>query len=210
MKRRNVAILIVGGMLSFYGLGLLGQEAGAKKAPAEFKVKFETTAGDFVIEVHRDWAPIGADRFHELVSIGFYDEAKFFRVIPGFMAQCGIPADPKVAAKWKNATIKDDAVQKSNKRGFVTFAKSPFPNSRSTQFFINYADRNAQLDSQGFAPFGKVIEGMEIVDKLYGEYGKKREEEQPDQMLIQSQGNAYLEAKFPKLDTIKKATILEK
>ena len=205
MKRRNAAILVVCGLLSMCGLGLLGQEGGPKKAPAKFKAKFETTVGDFVIEVHRDWSPNGADRFYELVSLGLYDDCKFFRVLPEFMVQFGINGDPKVARKWKDATIKDDFVVKSNKRGYVTFAKSGLPNSRTTQIFINFNDRNKFLDSQGFSPFGEVIEGMDVVDKINSEYG-----ERPDQGQVQNAGNAYLNSKFPNLDGVKKATILDK
>ena len=204
MKSRNWSILAVCGLVVVLGLNLLGQE-GAEKAPKTFQAKFETTAGDFVIEVHRDWAANGADRFHELVSEGLFDECKFFRVVKGFMVQFGIHGDPKVSAKWRKARIKDDPVMKSNKRGFVTFATSG-PNSRTTQVFINYAD-NKNLDSMGFAPFGEVIEGMDVVDKLYGGYGEKPSKAQQE---IQEQGNEFLKTNFPKLDGIKKATIVEK
>ena len=140
-------------------------EPKSKQAPATFRIKLETTKGDVVIEVTREWSPIGADRIHELVSAKFYDDCRFFRVIKNFMAQIGINGDPKVHAAWKDKTIKDDPVKKSNLRGFVSFAKSGAPNSRSTQFFISYKD-NAYLDEFGFSPFGKVIEGMDVVDKL--------------------------------------------
>jgi peptidyl-prolyl cis-trans isomerase A (cyclophilin A) len=205
MKRKGWSIAIVCGLLATFGWNLFGQEGTkSKKAPDTFQAKFETTAGDFVIEVKREWAPNGADRFYQLVSSGFYDECKFFRVVPKFMVQFGISGDPKTAAKWKEATIKDDPVIKSNKKGFVTFAKSGLPNSRTSQVFISFGD-NTFLDSQGFSPFGQVVEGMSVVEKINSQYGEK-----PDQGQIQSRGNEYLNDKFPKLDGIKKATIVEK
>ncbi len=167
-----------------------------------YRVKFETTAGDFVVEVHRDWAPVGAERFHELVKSGFYDDAKFFRVVPNFMVQFGISADPKVMDEWRDAKIKDDPVKRSNKKGYMTFATSG-PNSRTSQVFINYKN-NTFLDDQGFSPFGEVVEGMDVVEKINSEYG-----ERPNQSLIQKKGNAYLNSDFPRLDGIKKATIVE-
>lgn len=171
-----------------------------------FQVKFETTKGDFVIEVHRDWSPNGADRIEELVKAGFYDDCKFFRNIKGFMVQFGINGDPKVMDKWRDNTIKDDPVKKSNTKGYVTFAKSGRPNSRSTQIFINYGD-NSRLDADRFSPFGQVVSGMDVIDKLYAGYGGDPSEHQGE---IQSQGNKFLEANYPKLDGIKKATIVEK
>jgi peptidyl-prolyl cis-trans isomerase A (cyclophilin A) len=177
-----------------------GQAAEAEKAPATFKVKFDSSAGPFVVEVNRAWAPNAADHFYTLVKNGFYDEARFFRVVPNFMVQFGINADPAVQAKFRN-TIKDDPVKESNKRGYVTFAQTAAPNSRSTQIFVNYKD-NAFLDSQRFAPFGRVTSGMEVVDKINSEAGEK-----PNQGAIQAQGNAYLTKEFPKLDYVKKATI---
>jgi peptidyl-prolyl cis-trans isomerase A (cyclophilin A) len=178
------------------------------QAPERFRVKFETTQGDVVIEVNRAWSPHGANRFHELVTSGFYDGTKFFRVLDGFMAQVGVNGDPTVQAKWRDANIPDDPVVESNKRGFVTFAKSGLPNSRSTQIFINYGD-NSALDAQGFSPFGRVVEGMEVVDKLYSGYGEGAPGGRgPDQQKIQYEGNAYLESQFPKLDAIKQATVV--
>ena len=178
--------------------GFAGQEE--EKAPATFKVKFDSSAGPFVVEVHRAWAPNAADHFYTLVKNGFYDEARFFRVVPNFMVQFGINADPAVQTKFRNS-IKDDPVKESNKRGYVTFAQTSAPNSRSTQIFVNYKD-NSFLDPQRFAPFGQVISGMDAVDKINSEYGEK-----PNQGSIQQQGNAYLKAQFPKLDYVKKATI---
>ena len=205
MKTRNLSMLIACGFIVIGGLNLIGQDKPKpKKAPAKYQAKFETTAGDFVIEVHREWAPIGADRFYNLVSNGLYDGCKFFRIVPDFMAQWGINGDPKISAQWRKSTIKDDPVMKSNKRGFVTFAKADIPNTRSTQVFINFKDNSSILDRSGFAAFGQVIEGMDVVDKINPEYGEK-----PDQQKVQMLGNRYLEAEFPNLDGIKKATIIE-
>ena len=176
--------------------------------PNQFKVKFETTKGDFVIEVSRGWSPNGSDRFYELVQNRFYDECRFFRVLDGFMAQFGIHGDPAVQAKWRDTNILDDPVEQSNRRGFVTFATSG-PNSRTTQLFINFSDRNKFLDSDGFSPFGKVIEGMDVVDSLYNGYGEGPPDGSgPDQSRVQREGNEYLKAEFPKLDYIKRATLL--
>ncbi|MCC7423479.1 MAG: peptidylprolyl isomerase [Planctomycetaceae bacterium] len=175
----------------------------AKRAPDIYQVKFETTKGDFVVEVDRSWAPRGADRFYELVNQQFYDGNKFFRVVKGFMVQFGIHGDPGVSRKWRDARIRDDEVKKSNTRGFITFATSG-PNSRTTQVFINF-ENNQGLDQQGFSPFGRVIEGMEVVDSLYGEYGEAPSQAQ---QRIQEEGNVFLVDKFPKLDTIKTARIV--
>ena len=171
-----------------------------EQAPATFKAVFSTTAGDFVIEVTRDLAPHGVDRFYNLVHNGFFDNQRFFRVVPGFVVQFGIHGDPQVSAAWRDANIPDDPVKGTNARGTITFATAG-PNTRTTQLFINYRD-NGRLDSMGFSPFGKVIEGMDVVDKINSEYG-----EQPSQGKIQAEGNAYLESKFPKLDYIKTARI---
>jgi peptidyl-prolyl cis-trans isomerase A (cyclophilin A) len=165
-----------------------------------YTVKFETTAGDFVVLVHRDWAPRGAGRFYELVKSGFYDDCRFFRVVSGFMVQFGINGTPATQQGWERA-LKDDPPKKSNRRGYITFATSG-RDSRTTQVFINFVD-NGFLDSQGFSPFGEVIEGMDNVDKINAEYG-----ESPDQGQINAGGNVYLNSQFPKLDYIKKATIV--
>jgi len=175
-----------------------------EQAPAVFKASFDTSAGTFVIEVHRDWSPNGADRFYNLVKNGFFDDVRFFRVIPGFMVQFGMHGDPAVQAAWTAARIQDDPVKESNKRGYITFAKPNAPNARSTQVFINFAD-NAGLDSQGFSPFGKVTTGMNVVDKINSSYGATPGN---DQGNIASGGNAYLEKTYPKLDFIKTATIV--
>jgi peptidyl-prolyl cis-trans isomerase A (cyclophilin A) len=176
-------------------------------APATYKARFDTSKGVFVVDVRRDLAPNGADRFYNLVKNGFYDENRFFRVVDGFMVQFGINGDPKVSAPWRTAQIKDDPVKQSNKRGFITFATSG-PNSRTTQVFINFADRNAFLDSQGFSPFGQITTGMNVVDGLYKGYGEGAPNGRgPDQGRIQMEGNAYLTKDFPNLDYVKKATI---
>ena len=174
-----------------------------EKAPETFKAKFDTSKGVIVIEAHRDWAPLGADRFYNLVKNGFYDGCRFFRVLDGFMAQVGMNGDPSIQRAWGNANFRDDPVKGSNKRGYVTFAKASAPNSRSTQFFINYGD-NSRLDADGFAPFGQVVTGMDLVDMLYKGYGSSNV---PDQGRITAEGNAYLMKEYPKLDYIKKATI---
>ena len=172
-------------------------------APASYKVNLDTSKGLIVIDVHRDWAPIAADRFYNLVKNGFYDDIRFFRVLDGFMAQFGMHGEPAIQSAWGRSNFTDDPVKQSNKRGFVTFAKSSAPNSRSTQVFINFVD-NTGLDGQGFAPFGQVVEGMANVDKLYTGYGRNNV---PDQGKITMEGNAYLNKEYPKLDYIKKATI---
>ena len=174
-----------------------------EKAPDKYKAKFDTSAGVFVIEVTRAWAPLGADRFYNLVKNGFYDDVRFFRVLDGFMAQFGMNGDPTIQGPWSKSNFPDDPVKESNKRGYVTFAKSSLPNSRSTQVFINFGD-NSQLDRDGFAPIGRVIDGMNVVDKLYTGYGGNNV---PDQGRIMTEGNAYLLKSYPKLDVVKKATI---
>ena len=177
-----------------------------EQAPATFRANLDTSKGAIVITVHRDWAPVGADRFYNLVKNGFYDDVRFFRVIPGFMAQFGIHGNPAVAAAWRPAQIKDDPVKQTNKRGYVTFATAG-PNTRTTQLFINFGD-NAGLDKQGFAPFGEVTAGMDVVDKIYSGYGEGAPRGKgPDQGRTQSEGNAYLTKEFPRLDYIKSATI---
>jgi len=170
------------------------------KAPAIFKARFTTTKGDFVIEVHRDWSPLGADRFYNLVKNGFYNRAHFFRVVSGFVVQFGLSPTPGVNTAWHDATIQDDPVTQTNSKGSITFATSG-PNTRTTQLFISLGD-NARLDAMGFSPFGKVIEGMDVVEKLYSGYG-----EAPDQGRIQAEGKPYLDANFPQLDSIKLARI---
>jgi len=180
-----------------------------EKAPDKYQARFETEKGTFTVEVHREWAPLGADRFYNLVRNGYFDDCRFFRVVAGFMVQFGINGDPALNAAWRNAKISDDPVTQSNTRGMMTFATSG-PNSRTTQVFINFADRNSSLDGQGFAPFGKITEGMDVVDKLNAEYGDGAPYGRgPDQGRMQSEGNAYLMKDFGKLDFVKTATIVE-
>ena len=181
---------------------LLNPPALKARAPETFKAKFSTTAGDFVVNVTRAWSPLGADRFYNLVKNGFYNDTGFFRVVPGFVVQFGLNGDPRVNAAWDKATIQDDPVTQSNKRGTLCFAKPSFPNSRTTQVFINYGD-NARLDQMGFSVFGDISpEDMKVVDKINSEYGQN-----PDQGAITTQGNKYLKAAFPKMDFIKTAVI---
>lgn len=174
------------------------------QAPPVYRAQFQTSAGEFVIEVNRDWAPRGADRFYNLVQNGFFTDVRFFRVVPNFMVQFGINGDPAIQKHWAEASIPDDKVSQSNKRGYVTFATRG-PNTRTTQVFINFKD-NAFLDGQGFAPFGQVVSGMEVVDKLYSVYGEAPSQQQG---RIQVEGNKFLNASYPKLDHIISATIVK-
>jgi peptidyl-prolyl cis-trans isomerase A (cyclophilin A) len=209
MTSKPASMTLVSAMLlATLALPAFGQSANLgnpsalrETAPATYKARFETSKGAFVVDVTRDWAPNGADRFYNLVKNGFYDGVRFFRVLDGFMAQFGINGDPKVSAVWREARIQDDPVKQSNRRGFVTYAMAG-PNTRTSQLFINYNDRNSSLDKQGFSPFGRVSSGMEVVDALYNGYG-----ESPNQGRIQMEGNAYLAKDFPRLDFVKKATI---
>jgi len=183
-----------------YDPALLHPATLKAQAPENFEVKISTTAGDFTVQINRSWAPLGTDRFYNLVKHHFFDGAAFFRVVPGFIVQFGLSAYPQVNAAWEHASIKDDPVSQSNKTGTLTFATAG-PNTRTTQLFINFGD-NGGLDRQGFAPFGTVTDGMDVVKKIYAGYG-----EAPDQGEITTKGKSYLEAKFPKLDTIKTVTI---
>jgi peptidyl-prolyl cis-trans isomerase A (cyclophilin A) len=222
MRLMTKAFVSVLSLLCAAALGLAWEQAGAQsskeklmnpaalteKAPDVFRAKFETSKGDFVIEVTRAWSPNGADRFCNLVKNGYYDGCRFFRVLSGFMAQFGINGDPKVNSVWYQARIKDDPVKQSNTRGYVTYAKSNIPNTRTTQVFINYGD-NSRLDADGFSPFGKVVDGMKVIDSLYSAYGEGAPGGTgPDQSRVYNEGNAYLEKNFPKLDFIKSATIV--
>lgn len=182
-------------------------EAMNERAPEVFLATFATLKGDFVLEVHRDWAPNGADRFYNLVRNRFYDESRFFRVIPGFMIQFGIHGDPEIGKFWRESRIPDDPVTQSNTRGFVSFAKTSEPDSRTTQVFINFSD-NSNLDGMGFAPFAEVVEGMDVVGQLYSAYGDGAPRGPgPEQERIHSEGNEYLDAKFPFLDKIAKTAV---
>jgi peptidyl-prolyl cis-trans isomerase A (cyclophilin A) len=170
------------------------------KAPETFKARFTTTKGDFVVEVHRAWSPLGADRFYNLVKNGYFNRAHFFRVVSGFVVQFGLSPSPAVNTAWHDAIIQDDPVTQTNAKGSITFATSG-PNSRTTQLFINLSE-NARLDKMGFSPFGTVIEGMDVVEKLYSGYG-----ESPDQGRITAEGKPYLDQNFPLLDSIKLARL---
>jgi peptidyl-prolyl cis-trans isomerase A (cyclophilin A) len=180
---------------------LLDPSQAKLQAPATFRVRFETTRGTFVVAVTRAWAPLGADRFYNLVRAGFFDDAGFFRVVRGFVVQFGLNGDPRANLAWERARLSDDPVRESNRRGRLTFATAG-PGTRTTQLFINTGD-NASLDPQGFSPFGEVVEGLNVVDTLYDGYG-----EEPDQGLITSKGNQYLKTRFPRLDFVKTARIL--
>jgi peptidyl-prolyl cis-trans isomerase A (cyclophilin A) len=186
---------------------LMNPAALTEQAPASYKVRFDTSKGAFTVQVNRAWAPHGADRFYNLVKNGFYDNVRFFRVLTGFMAQFGINGDPQVSAHWREARIPDDPVKASNTRGMITFATAG-PNTRTTQVFINFAD-NSALDAQGFAPFGQVVSGMKVVDRLNAEYGEGAPQGPgPNQARLQMEGNAYLKKGFARMDYVKKATIV--
>jgi len=181
--------------------GLRNPAALTEQAPATFSAAFDTSKGRFVVEVHREWAPLGADRFYNLVKSGFFNDVRFFRVIGGQLAQFGMHGDPAVQEAWRDAAIQDDPVRHGNTRGSVSFATRG-PNTRTTQLFINLRD-NSAYDRLGFAPFAEVVSGMDVVDRLYPEY-----EERPEQPLIDEEGNAYLTREFPNLDYIQKASLV--
>ena len=188
---------------------LLTPDSLTATAPDVFQARFETSKGDFVIEVHREWSPQGADRFYNLVSSGYYDDVRFFRVVAGFMAQFGIHGDPEVAAAWRGQRIEDDPVMQSNTRGFVSYAMGG-ANTRTTQIFINYGD-NSRLDEMGFAPFGQVVEGMDVADQIFSDYGDfPPRGNGPEGAQIQSRGNEYLSEEFPYLDFVRRATIVSR
>src|ERR1700730_2247771 len=204
-------VAVAAGVL-IIAVGVSAQEAGkvdfskaklktpaqlTETAPATYKAAFDTSAGAFVVEVHRDWAPKGADRFYNLVKNGFFDDTRFFRVVPNFMVQFGLNGDPAIQSVWRTANLTDDPVKESNKTGYITFATAG-PGTRTTQVFINFKD-NAGLDRQGFAPFGEVTSGMDVVNKLYSGYGEKPNAGNAYLM----KGNAYVTKEFPKLDYIK-------
>jgi peptidyl-prolyl cis-trans isomerase A (cyclophilin A) len=181
--------------------GLRNPAALTEQAPPNFQVAFDTSKGRVVVDVHRDWAPLGADRFYNLVKNGFFNDVRFFRVIGGQLAQFGMHGDPAVQQAWRDAVIQDDPVRHGNTRGTVSFA-SRGPNTRTTQLFINLRD-NSPYDRLGFAPFAEVVTGMDVIDRLYSDY-----EERPEQPLIDEEGNAYLTREFPNLDYIQKAAIV--
>ena len=186
--------------------GLLNPAEARLTAPPKFKARFKTSKGEFVVEVNRDWAPKGVDRFYSLVTIGYFTDIAIFRVIQGFMMQFGIHGNPELNKVWKNATILDDPVTQSNTEGMLTFATRG-ANTRTTQFFINFGN-NVRLDGMGFAPFGKVVEGMTVVNSIYSGYGEGAPRGRgPAQGRMQAEGNTYLKADFPKLDYIESITI---
>jgi peptidyl-prolyl cis-trans isomerase A (cyclophilin A) len=212
--RSRRSILMLAAVLAALATPALAQSKLAnpaalnEQAPASYKVRFDTTKGPFVIQVNRAWAPHGADRFYNLVKNGFFDNVRFFRVISGFMVQFGINGNPQISAHWRNANIPDDPVKQSNARGMITFATAG-PNTRTTQVFINFGNNN-RLDGQGFAPFGKVVSGMNVVDSLNAEYGEGAPYGKgPDQGRLQTEGNAYLAKNFARMDYVKKATIVQ-
>jgi peptidyl-prolyl cis-trans isomerase A (cyclophilin A) len=188
---------------------LLAPHPDARRSPDQFRVKVETTAGNFVIEVHRDWSPHGADRFYELVHNGYYNDSRFFRVVPGRWVQFGISGDPHTAQQWRHRVIPDDRLVQHNTPGFVAFANTG-PNTRSTEVYINTGDNSRNDKEDGFAPFGRVVEGMDVVEKLYGGYGEHagggmRAGHQDD---LFAGGNAWLDREFPKLDKLIRASVV--
>jgi peptidyl-prolyl cis-trans isomerase A (cyclophilin A) len=186
-----------------------GKKSAQEPGPEQYKVLLQTTKGDVVVLVHRDWSPVGADHFYELTKAGFYNNNAIFRALPGFVMQWGINGDPQVNKPWSQANISDDPPKVPNKTGTVVFAKSGQPDSRTTQVFINLRDNSASLDPQGFTPFGEVIQGMENVMNFYTGYGEGQPNGSgPSQATLEERGNAYLEQNFPKLDYIKSATIV--
>ena len=211
MKLRLILFLLVFAC-SFSGRGTSPSVAAPvvteALAPSVFRVRIETTAGDFVVEAHRAWAPNGVDRLHQLLLAGFFNGSRFFRVVPGFVAQFGIPGNPKIAQVWRTKTIADDPAAQSNRRGFISYAMTG-PNTRTTQLYINLAD-NSRLDAQGFAPIGQVVEGMEVVDKIYSGYGETSGGgmRAGKQAKLFEEGNAWLDREFPKLDKLIKATLI--
>ena len=205
MKPLFLTLIVCSGLLAQTKGGaapsLMNPSTLKAKAPETYKVQFTTTKGNVVIEVHRAWAPLGADRFYNLVRGGFFTDAAFFRVVPNFVVQFGLSANPSVNKAWENTTFRDDPVKESNKRGYIVFATRG-PDTRTTQLFINLKD-NGFLDSMGFSPFGEVVEGMDAVDKIYPGYG-----ERPNQGRITNEGKAYIDKEFPQLDRITAAKVL--
>ena len=205
---RSVLLSLLIG-LSVYSLSCRKKGSVEPAGPAQYKVRMQTSKGDVLILVHRDWAPIGADRFYELTSRGFYNGNRFFRALRGFVVQWGVNGDPNVNKQWSEKSIQDDPPKVSNKVGTVVFAASGAPNSRSTQVFINLGDNSQSLDAQGFSPFGEVIQGMENIMNVYMDYGDGPPNGSgPDQGAIQNQGNTYLQEHFPKLDYIQTAQVV--
>lgn len=211
MRQANVWYALLGAVFlvgcDSHHPDLMDPARASERSPEVYRVRIETTRGPFTVEVNRAWAPLGADRFYNLVRLGYFEDVAFFRVVRGFVVQFGINGDPEVSARWKDAALQDDPVRAQNIRGSVTFAMAG-PNSRTTQLFINLAD-NIRLDRTGFAPFGRVVEGMEVVDLLYAGYGEGEPRGQgPSQDLIYGEGNRYLREQYPKLDYLVSAEIL--
>lgn len=207
MTRRSLLAALIGALVlpavaSGQSAALKDPSALTETAPEVFRARFETSKGPFVVEVRRAWAPLAADRFYNLVKSGFYDGTRFFRVRPGFMAQFGLHGDPAIQRAWQAAPLRDDPVTQKNVRGFVSFTTENRPQSRFTQIFISYAD-NSYLDADGFAPFGQVVTGMEVLDTLFG-YPREQE---PDQRRILREGNEYLK-EFAQLDVVKQASVV--
>ena len=209
-RRWAVMAAVVAGLALMVSCGKPAQKSvKMEQAPPEYKVKVQTTKGDFVILVHRAWSPLGADHFAELVKMGYYDNNAFFRALKGFVVQWGMNGDPAVNKSWSQITIKDDPPKVSNKTGSVVFAQTGEPNSRTTQVFVNTGNNSGSLDAQGFTPFGEVVQGMDVVMDLYTGYGDGPPQGQgPSQAAIADIGTPYLEEHFPKLDYIKKATLI--
>lgn len=178
------------------------------RAPERFFVRFETTKGAFVIDVHRDWAPRGADRFYQLVQSGFFDDSRFYRVRAGYIVQFGIAGDPAIAQRWRDQRFPDDSVRHTNLRGVVAYAMTG-PNTRTTQIYINLRD-NTLLDAQGFSPIGEVVRGMDVVDALYAGYGETSGGGMRNgkQAPMFEEGNAYLDRNYPKLDHLRRAVVV--
>lgn len=207
MSRRRILSFAVVAALAV--LASCAKKTAPETGPAQYKVRLETTKGDVVILVHRDWSPLGADHFYELTKAGFYNNNAIFRALPGFVMQWGINGDPSVTKQWSQETIRDDPPKVSNKLGTIVFAKTGQPDSRTTQVFINLGDNSASLDPQGFTPFGEAIQGMENVMKFYTGYGEGQPNGAgPSQATIEESGNAYLKQNFPKLDYIQTARII--
>ncbi len=196
-----VAVALLSTGAAFANDALKDPSALNEQAPDKYNVTLKTSKGDIVIAIDRALAPIGADRFYNLVKNGYFDGCRFFRVMPDFIIQFGMNGDPSINEIWRGARIEDEPVRETNSRGTITFAKQQAPNTRTTQMFINLGN-NARLDKRGFSPFGRVIEGMDLADTVFAGYGQN-----PDQGRITVEGNAYLEANFPKLDYIEKAVI---
>lgn len=208
MNRRTFSSLLLAPALALL-TACARKPAADPPAPATYRVLLQTTKGDVVILVHRDWSPIGADHFYRLVQAGFYNDNAFFRALPNFVVQWGINGNPKINQQWSAISIKDDPPKVSNKIGTVVFAKTGEPDSRTTQVFINLRDNSASLDPQGFTPFGEIVQGMENIEQIYMGYGDGPPHGQgPDQEAISQNGNAYLRQNYPKLDYIKSATII--